>query len=857
MNNTTNTWQAAAAFFEQNYELETHQLKKNSAFQSLDAGIQQTVIQLFNNKNLNHSLLDQPVAVLYDTLSSHDLSGQMVDSYELIELIAHGGMSSVYRARKPDTLNQKDVAIKLIPTNLQTANTSALFKRELETLSNLHHPNIISMHHGDVTPSGTPYLVMELVENALQIDKYFKRQKTTQAAIVNHFITLCQVIDYAHQNEVIHQDIKPSNVLMDEHGHLLVLDFGVSALTDTIPDHHAYTLSYATPEQTIKDQLPKPFFDTFAITSLLIKCLSHCPDHQPGWQNKAISQLKIDKDLKSILLKGIAVNPSQRYQHADQLALDLKLWQKKLPISELKNNPIYRFKKAISRYPGTAALSTVTVVSMLIGLIFYQQQFQIASAESAKAQQIKNILIDAIDQSDPDISKGDDLTVRDMLKQVELSHFENPTSDISTAKELYLTLAQAFYKLGDYESTEKNILKILEIEPLHTDALLVLAELKVQLKQIVQANQLLNQLSINNAELSAGQIIRLHLLKANSAIINNEYDVAEEQFLTAEQLAEGTSQNSIKLKVMAAHANGLLEQDRMELAVEKINDAVTLSELTLGEQHSTTLELKSKLAETFMSFSGEKVEKANRIFEQIIPQQKQLLGDDHPAVAKSLFLNATGLRSLNKLAAARNNAEEALSIVQQQLGSNHILTGKILMSLAAINLAEKNFNKATEYARMAVDNHQVILGEEHPETLQYKTSYVAILVEDHQYEEALKLLLQIHPIQTEKLGADHRGTLFVDIVLSKTYTALNRFEEGVLAGERCHKNAQKSETNSIMEVYCAITLEKAYFSNQQYPEATSLIEQYQQDPLVTNRPSATKQFTDHLDFIRQLKKTDT
>ena len=114
-------------------------------------------------------------------------------------------------------------------------------------------------------------------------------------------------------------------------------------------------------------------------------------------------------------------------------------------------------------------------------------------------------------------------------------------------------------------------------------------------------------------------------------------------------------------------------------------------------------------------------------------------------------------------------------------------------------------------------------------------------------------MLQIHPIQTEKLGANHRGTLFVDIILAKTYTAMGQLKDGVTAGERCLNNAQQSESKNIMEVFCAITLENTYFLNQQYSQSKTLIEQYQNDPLVTSRPNVKQQFQDHYLHIQKVK----
>ncbi len=849
-NDHSQQWQQASTLLEAYYHLDADAIKQTEAYKAASPAVQEKLLKLLANKENHHTLLNQPTKILTSTIKNQDLSGQQLGTYQLVELLAHGGMSSVYRARQTAVASQKDVAIKLIPTSLQTSSTTELFKQELETLSKLHHPNIIDMHHGDVAASGTPYLVMQLVEEALQIDHYIQQHQLTQQAIIELFVTLCQTLHYAHQNRVIHQDIKPSNVVIDQHGHLLVLDFGVAAIAEALPEHQAFTRSYAAPEQQ-QGQLPTAAFDTFAITSLLIKCLSQGDDDTDNWQQQYAAQLNIDSDLKQILNKGIQANSTDRYASAATLAMDLNLWLQQLPISFLNKHPFYRIKKFIKRQPAVFAMAAITFLSVITGLVFYQQQYRIALSESNKAQQVKNILIDAIDQNDPDISKGDALTVRDMLKQVELSHQENPVTDRNTNKELLMTLGLAFHKLGDYQSATKNLQQALQTDPDDQTTILAMAALELQQNRSAQAAALLAPLAQNSHSLSIENQIKYQLQMAQIHVIDSAFEAAEQAFSTALNLADQSADMSLKIKTISAYADGLLEQDKMDLATQQIEQAATLSETNMGAAHSLTLEMQAKLAETYLSHSGEKVQLATTLFDALIPKQQALLGENHPMVAKSLFLNATAYRALNQLGQAREHAEQALGIAQQQFGSEHVFTAKILMTLGGIYLAENDIVQAISHAKAAVDIHEQHFGAEHHETLQYKTSYVAMLAKNEQHQEALEHLLQILPVQTAKLGANHRATLYVEIVLSKTYAALQRLPESVAVGERCLRNAQQTNTQNIMEVYCALTLENAYFLNQQYDQALQLIENYQHDPLITSQPQAREQFASHKQQINK------
>jgi len=844
-------WQQARRFFETHLNLSLSEVLSHQAFIQLDQDVKDKVRQLFGNKFHELTLLEQPEHVFRTTLQDADLSGSRLGSYELIELLAHGGMSSVYRARKAAVEAQKDVAIKLIPSGLLTPQTAELFKTELSTLSRLYHPNIIGMHHGDVADNGTPYLVMELIEDGSPIDAYCHDRQLSPQAIVELFVDLCGVMNYAHQNSIIHQDLKPSNVLVDQHGHLKVLDFGVAALSGIIPEHQGYTAAYAPPEQRRNDQHTSPATDTYALCALLLKCLTGHPDQQPGWQSSALKDADLDAELRMILHKGLAEQAADRYASADLLAMDLNLWRQKLPIRSLNNNLLYRFRKLLQRQPVTSALAALSVLAVITGLLFYQQQYHIAATESANARQIKQLLLNAIEQTDPDISLGEELTVKDMLHQVEINTTDEQLSDPLVRQELLLTLGQAFYRLGDYDSADHKFRRALDNIPDDPEARLHMAELALAGNDSTQANSLLNALTPEQTDdLSTGAMIELHTLKARTAVMEADFLTAQDLFAQARQLAEHAADHDLIIRVMAAEADSLLEQDEMEQAIELTSQALKMRINELGTEHPATLKMQAKLAEMYLSSSGERVQLAVDMFNDILPSLKRIMGPQHPLVAKSQFLLSTAYRSTNQLALANQQATAALSTAVAVFGEDHVFAARIMMSLGGTLLAQGDFDSAISHASHAVDIYNQEYGAEHHETLQYKTALVAMLAKNNEHQRALEELLHILPIQQRTLGAEHRGTLYVEIILSKTYAALEQYAEAISVGERCLQNATGGSQQNIMEVYCALALENAYFLNGQYQQALTLIETYQNDPLITQQPIALQQFTDHLQQIK-------
>lgn len=150
-----------------------------------------------------------------------------IPPYRVLREIGHGGMGIVYLAERADGEYRKRVAIKVVNTSMAGEESLRRFRTERQVAAALDHPNIVRLLDGGTTAEGLPYLVMEYVEG-VRIDRWCDDRKMGVRERLRLFRQVCAAVQYAHDQEVIHRDIKPGNILVTADGTPKLLDFGVA-----------------------------------------------------------------------------------------------------------------------------------------------------------------------------------------------------------------------------------------------------------------------------------------------------------------------------------------------------------------------------------------------------------------------------------------------------------------------------------------------------------------------------------------------------------------------------------------------------------------------------------------------------
>jgi eukaryotic-like serine/threonine-protein kinase len=212
--------------------------------------------------------------------------GTLLGAYRLERQLGRGGMGTVFLASRADGAYEKQVAIKILSTAGASEELVRRFLEERQILARLDHPNIARLVDGGTTGQGQPYLVMEYVDG-IPIDRYCRERSVDMDRRLELFARACSAVAYAHENLVVHRDIKPGNILVTADGTPKLLDFGIAKLLrpDTGDTESRRTLlilgtpEYSSPEQ-VRGQAITKATDVYSLGVLLYELLTDRSPYQ-------------------------------------------------------------------------------------------------------------------------------------------------------------------------------------------------------------------------------------------------------------------------------------------------------------------------------------------------------------------------------------------------------------------------------------------------------------------------------------------------------------------------------------------------------------------------------------------------
>ena len=290
-----------------------------------------------------------------------ELVGRKIGVYKLTRQIGRGGMGAVYKAERADGEFQQTVAIKLIKRGMDTDFIIRRFRHERQILASFEHPFIARLLDGGTTKDGAPYFVMEYIEGET-LYNYCDSKRLGLRDRLKLFQKVCSALEYAHERQIIHRDIKPGNILINRSGSPKLLDFGIAKILDPDLIHESVnptgsmlrmmTPDYASPEQVLGRDVT-PASDIYSLGILLYELVTgHRPYNFSGRALHEVSRVVCEEMPKPpSRITGSSEHLLPKYSGSIQGALEARNTSASTLVKELHAGLDNVVMKALSKDP--------------------------------------------------------------------------------------------------------------------------------------------------------------------------------------------------------------------------------------------------------------------------------------------------------------------------------------------------------------------------------------------------------------------------------------------------------------------------------------------------------------------------
>jgi non-specific serine/threonine protein kinase/serine/threonine-protein kinase len=708
-----------------------------------DAGFRRELGSLLAAHAAASNVLDQPPLALDEREPAAGLAeiGQRIGPWRIESLLGRGGSGEVYLARRDDGAFAQQVAIKLL--RREAVEQVERFLAEREILGRLEHPSIARLVDAGTLADGRPYAVMEHVAGQTLMD-WCRAREAGLAQRLALFLQITDAVAFAHQNLVVHRDLKPGNILVTGDGRVKLLDFGIAKRLDAWSDgemtHAPFTPDYAAPEQ-LSGRPATTATDVFALGIILFELLT---DERP-WRSERLPIARIVQlivhdeaprpsesahspfvparllrgDLDAVVLQCLRKQPGQRYATVEALQRDIERHLAREPVAVRAHARAYVLGRLLRRHGGAAAAIGSVVLSLAVALAVTLHQAQKIRDErdiaqrAATREEALRLYLTSMFRAPAAGDASEETTAKAMLDRGAQRVLKEYRDDPRLTGKIVMTLANLYGALHDVEG-EAPLL----------EGYLASAGPQADAESVAYARQ-----ELGHVELLRGHVDRAAaLMQQAEAFWRSAPERFREQRLEGLQLlgqlqrARGDLAGSIKTYRDAITERAALSgaTDR-EVATLHNSLAITLTEarrfdeafaayrqaLAIFEQGGHRLDAMATLANTgALAWRVGRLKEA----EQTLARASQGLrtaGGDSAAVAASLSLHGAALTTLGRhdeaarvLAGAEEVAQRFTDAssplaIQIRLLSTELLLARGQLD-AADALAQENRRRADE-----------------------------------------------------------------------------------------------------------------------------------------------------------------
>ncbi|MDZ7717767.1 MAG: tetratricopeptide repeat protein [Balneolaceae bacterium] len=746
---------------------------------------------------------------LFARFKTDSYKDQVIGKYKIIREIGHGGMGSIFLARRSDGQYDQQVALKLLRTSFISDTQKQRFLAERQILASLIHKNIARLMDGGITQSGQPWFAMEYVEG-LPIDEYCDKNHLTVKERLEIFKDVCNAVQFAHQKLIVHRDLKPSNIFVEDDGSVKLLDFGIAKAlkpdeilggsrpvtkTGLLP----LTPAYASPEQ-IRGESITTASDIYQLGVLLYELLAGCTPYNvsgrspseiehiicesiPTRPSTAITKIpdqdstvtpqqigsvrktdpeqlqrQLRGELDIIVLKAMHKEPDRRYESAGHFASDINNYLQGKPVSAHPDSYLYRSQKFIKRHKIGVA-STAVIILLLIGyavtITYHSQRTQTAleqaEQETEKAEQVTEFMMGMFEASDPSESLGENVTARQLLES-GINQAEQLQEQPEVQAQMLDLTGRVYMNLGEYEKADELLNRAYQIRenhftPPHND----IAE------------------SLHN----------LGILYWNRA----QYSEAENYLRDALQMERelyGESDESIA-NTMTSLAIVLKELREFDEAEPYYRQALDMNREIFGESHESVAYDLNNIG-NFMESQGEYTE-ARDYYLESLNLYRTLFGDTHPRIAASFTNLGRVSERMGKVEKAVEYHRDALKIRRNIFDQQHPDIAESLYHLGSALLDIEEYKESEVNLKQALNIQKNVLDSLHPDISQTLNSLGILMGRIENYKASENYYRKSLEIQQSRLGETHSesgltmNNLGLTLIRQEQYTEARQYLE--------------------------------------------------------------------------------
>lgn len=437
-----------------------------------DPAIVRRALELFDGA----AALDAEPAA--EARASHQLR---LGPYSLIRLLGSGGIGTVYLAERILGGAPQRVALKMLAPHAAGPSFVERFHREQHILGSLDHPHITRMIDAGLTETGQPYLVMEYVEGE-NLDTWCDARKLPVLDRLRLFLQVCDAVDYAHRNLIVHLDLKPSNIMVTSEGEVKLLDFGTSKLilTDNqLTTTVLATPAYASPEQ-LRNEPVTTACDVYSLGAVLSELLAgrrsqrrtsaavmleralsgqdperveNCvaPEAAPlRGTTEAKLRHALKGDLSVIIAKCQRASAAERYRSVEALGEDIRRHLSGRTVLATPQTFSYQLAKFLRRNRKLVTVSTLAFLILAGALGYAVLRQREALREAQRAVQMQTLMTQLFRMANVQYMNQPAATVPQFLK-LGVTILPQIIRDPADQRAATLSLAESMYFDEDYQ----------------------------------------------------------------------------------------------------------------------------------------------------------------------------------------------------------------------------------------------------------------------------------------------------------------------------------------------------------------------------------------------------------------------